>query len=153
LKRFIVLCGFAMIQGCADDSNDENVESAEQRTERKCREFLEALCGQYVRCRVVEPSSGVAFTGAACGDALADAIAECVAKSSDGIAETSDRDLDACARAIRDQGCELVCNRMPESPAECLELDSYEPPTSETVCETRQAPTRRPRGRSSSVGR
>jgi hypothetical protein len=136
MKRLVVLFSLAMLQGCADDSSDENVESAEERTERKCREFLQALCGQYVRCRVVEPSSGVAFIEAACGDPLADAIAECVATSSDEIAETSDRDLDACARAIRDQACELVCNRVPESPTQCLELDGYEPPTNETMCGT-----------------
>jgi hypothetical protein len=135
MKCFVVLLSLAMIQGCGDDSNDENVESAEQRAERKCREFLESLCGQYVRCRVVEPSSGVAFTGAACADALADAITDCVAESSDEIADTSDRDLDACASAIRDQACELVCNRVPESPTECLELDGYEPPMNPATCE------------------
>jgi hypothetical protein len=136
MKRAIVFFSLAIAQGCADDSSDENVESADERTERKCREFLEALCGQYVRCRVVDPSSGVAFTEAACGDALADAVADCVAESSDEIAETSDRDLDVRARAIRDQACELVCDRVPESPTECLELDRYEPPTNETSCET-----------------
>ena len=139
MKRLVVLLSLAMIQGCVDDSNDEKVESAEQRAERKCREFLEALCGQYVRCRVVEPSSGVAFTEAACGDALADAIADCAAESSDEISETSDRDLDACTRAIHDEACDLVCNRVPESPTECLELDGYEPPMNPTTCEPRDA--------------
>ena len=135
MKRFVVVLSFAMIQGCGDESNDENVESAEQRAERKCREFLEALCAQYVRCRVVVPSSGVAFTEAVCSAALPDAIAQCVTDSSDEIAETSDRDLDACSRALRDQACGLVCDPVPESPPECLALDGYEPPMNPTTCE------------------
>lgn len=136
MKWFCVLATIALAPGCAGDPDEptSNPESASERAARKCREFVEGLCSQYVRCHA-RTSGGEPFTEGVCDAALPDAVAACVDDSSDEIAETSDADFDACAGAIREEACELVCGRVPEDPATCLALDGYDPQTLVVVCD------------------
>ena len=118
-------------QACGGDADEAS--STDDRAERLCREFLEGLCSQYLRCRVLQPN-GTVYTQAVCDDVLPGAIATCVDDESDDIAKASDEAAYACTDAIRDQACDRVCNRIPEDPPECLALDAYEPATEVTTC-------------------
>ena len=120
------------IQACGDDA-DEPSSSRDDRAERICREYFEGLCSQFVRCRVLQ-SNGAVYTQAACDAVLPSAIASCVDDSTDDIAMTPDEAADACTNAIRNQACDLVCNRIPEDPPECLALDAYQPNTEARTC-------------------
>ncbi|HVR19369.1 MAG TPA: hypothetical protein VMS65_06730 [Polyangiaceae bacterium] len=126
-----------MLGGCADDASDttRDAESAEARAERKCAEFIGGVCDSYVRCGVVSPGSGMPFTASACDAARPALVRQCVKQSSDEIAMTSDAEFDACTRALRDEACELLCDRVPEDPPACLALDGYAPQTLATTCE------------------
>lgn len=119
------------IQACG--GTDEPSSSTDERAERLCREFLESLCSQYLRCGVLQPN-GMVYTQAVCDDVIPGAVATCVDDSGEGIAMTSDEAGDACINAIRNQACDGICNRVPEDPPECLALDVYEPATEYTTC-------------------
>ena len=119
------------IPACGGDT-DEPSSSTDDRVERVCREYFEGLCSQFVRCRVLQ-SNGMVYTQAACDAVLPGPIATCIDEPPD-IAMTPDEAIDACTNAIRDQACDLVCNRIPEDPPECLALDVYQPNTEMRTC-------------------
>lgn len=134
MKWFVAIGSFVLLAACAGkDSEPDDRESTDERVERKCREFISGLCSQYVRCGV-EQSNGEPITDAVCEAVLPDLVADCMQSSSEDLASTTDAELDPCITAIENQACELVCNRVPEDPPECLALDGYDPQTMSTTC-------------------
>jgi hypothetical protein len=123
LVPFMLFCACSAKDGVPDES-----ESADQRVERKCEEFISGLCSQY--CAVASKGrTGEPITDEICDAALPDSSPTAFrprAKSS------SARRTPSSTPARQRSGpkaCELVCNRVPEDPPECLELDGYDPQT------------------------
>jgi hypothetical protein len=98
-----------------------------------CQSQAQSMCDLWARCGAQTVGS-VVVTEPACGQSITSTTQTCEMNHAEDIAAGSDAQFDGCTAALEALPCTSVCGRIPDNPAACVRLPSYQAMSAVVTC-------------------